>query len=281
MTNEISFKTRDGLKLQGRQWPVDDPIGLVCFVHGYGEHCGRYGHVAQLFNAYQLGFFAFDHRGHGRSEGKRGDAPSFDSLVDDVDSFVTLISRKHPGFPVCIYGHSMGGTIVARYILNKKVSHLKAAIVSSPWIKLAFEPSRHKIWLGKIMLKIYPGYREKSDMDINALSSDKSVCEMYLDDPLIHDRMSARLFFGIRKAGLWIADHGHWNRLPLLLVHGEGDRITSHLATSKFAETCAGDVVLKIWPALLHETHNESNKEEVIQYNIKWLIQQLRSQKQL
>ncbi|OQY34723.1 MAG: lysophospholipase [Anaerolineaceae bacterium 4572_5.1] len=270
-TEKWDFKTNDGLNLYAFSWtPEKAPKALICLVHGHGEHIERYAHVAAAMNEAGYALMGFDHRGHGQSEGARGHTPSYDALLDDISAFLTQAEERYPNLPRFLYGHSMGGNLVLNYALRRKPT-LKGVIATGPWIKLAFEPPAIQVFLGKTMNKIYPAFIQASGLETAAISRDPNEVSAYENDPLVHDKISARLFVGMYEAGLWSLEHAAEFPLPLLLMHGSADRLTSAEASRQFAEAAGDAVTLKVWDGWYHEIHNEPEKAEVFKTTIEWL----------
>ena len=118
---DVQWQSADGLQLVGRSWePDSEPRAVVCLVHGLGEHCGRYQHVAAALTEAGFAVLACDQRGHGRSAGKRGVIPSYDALMDDIGLLLEQASQRYPGKPRFLYGHSLGGNEVINYALRRK-----------------------------------------------------------------------------------------------------------------------------------------------------------------
>ncbi len=265
------FKSKDGLELFIYACPSKNPPkAIICMVHGHGEHIERYKHLANALNDADYTFVGFDHRGHGQSEGKRGHTPSYETLLDDIEVFLAEVAEDYPNVPRILYGHSMGGNLVLNYAL-RRTPDIKRVISTSPWIKLAFEPPAIQIFMGKLMDKIYPAFIQSSGLETSSLSHDPEVIRAYEEDPLVHDKISARLFVGMYESGLWALEHAAEFPLPLLLMHGSEDKITSAEASREFAEKAGEKVTLKIWEGLYHETHNEPEQGDVFKKIIDWL----------
>lgn len=272
-TFETKFNGADGNSFYVRGWePETDakPKAVVALIHGHGEHVGRYEHVGKAMTDAGYVMAGYDVRGHGKSGGARGHTPSYDTLMEDIDRFISMLSEKYPGVPLFIYGHSMGGNQVINYALRR---HPKIAgvIATDPWLRLAFEPPAVKVALARFMNNIFPAMTQPSGLDASGLSHDAEVVRLYTNDPLVHDKMSARLFVGCFEAGLWALDHAAEFPLPLLLMHGGADPITSTEASRQFAGKAGDKVTLRIWDGLFHEIHNEPEKAEVIKTMIDWL----------
>ncbi|MEW6400779.1 MAG: lysophospholipase [Chloroflexota bacterium] len=268
---EMTWKTRDGLDICAQGWEPDGAArAVVCLVHGLGEHSGRYVNAAAAFTKAGYALFGFDQRGHGKSGGQRGHTPSYDALMDDVDDLLAQAAQKYPGLPRFLYGHSMGGGEVLNYALRRK-PELAGVIATGPFLKLAFEPPAFKVMLGKFMNNIAPAFSQPSGLDTTALSRDQKVVEAYTNDPLVHDKISARLFVALFDAGLWAFARASEFSLPLLIMHGSGDRITSAQATREFAQKGNKNVTLHIWDEWYHEIHNETGQAEVFKTMTIWM----------
>ena len=268
---EFGWKTGDGLQLYAQRWePEAELRALVCLVHGLGEHSGRYPHMAAQLNRSGYALAAFDQRGHGKSDGQRGHAPGFAVLTDDIADFVEESAMHYPNLPCFLYGHSLGGSLVLEYVLRRR-PQLAGAIATAPGLRTAFEPPAWKIALGKIMYRLWPTLSMSNEIDIQTLSRDPDVVSAYENDPLVHDRLTPRLAIDLLKSGEWALQHASEFPIPLLLMHGAADRLTSAQASSDFAAK-AGDVcTLKIWDGLYHEIHNEPEKKAVLTYLLEWL----------
>ncbi|ELR69468.1 Lysophospholipase [Fulvivirga imtechensis AK7] len=272
MSELFELYTTDGLRLKGTIWlPDNQPESITCLVHGFGEHIGRYEHVAVAFNKVNMALTAIDLRGHGKSQGKRGHTPSYDHLLQDLRLFIKYISGRFPNIPIHLYGHSMGGNIVSNYLLIDRPTAVRSAVVTSAWFKLRFDPPQLKVAVGKAMRKIYPKYSESNGLNPDHLSTDKSVGKAYNNDPLVNDKITTEMYFAITEAGQWALDHATTVEIPLLVMHGSADSITSPEASARFADRASAQY--KPWDGMYHETHNEIDKEKVIHTIIDWLKQ--------
>ncbi len=190
--------------------------------------------------------------------------------MEDVSAFLSLVEKRYPGLPMFLYGHSMGGNLVLNYSLRRK-PQVVGVIATGPWLKLAFDPPAMQVRLGRMMNKIAPGFTQKSGLDQAALSHDPKVVKAYADDPLVHEKISARLFVDMYESGLWALDHAANFPLPLLIMHGTGDRLTSATASREFAERGGKNVTWKAWESAYHEIHNEPEKAEVLKTMVSWM----------
>jgi len=243
---------------------------VVVLVHGHGEHINRYQHVAEAFVNAGYAMQAFDLRGHGKSAGQRGHTPSYESLMDDIADFIGDAQKRYPGLPVFLYGHSMGGNQVINFALRTPQA-LKGVIATGPWIKLAFDPPAAQVWVAKLLNNIAPSFSLASGLSQDALSRDPQVVSKYAADPLVHDKISVRLYTGMYANGFAALEHAAELKVPMLLMHGSADKLTSAQASQEFAKKAGKLVTLRIWEGFYHEIHNEPEKVEVIQTMVDWM----------
>ena len=270
MATVLKWNTSDGINIYAKSWAIDNPKGVIALVHGLGEHINRYDHLAAFFNEKGYAVIGFDHRGHGQSEGKRGFTPNVDAMLDDIGLLLKNVDEKYAGVPVYLYGHSMGGNLVLNYVLRRKHG-VAGAIVTGPWILLAMKTAKVKIFMGKLMRNIYPGFTESNGLDVKHISTDASEVKKYAEDPLVHDKVTASLGIGLMESGEWLNEYAKDTPIPLLLMHGGGDQITSPAASENFAKRVGGDVTFKKWDGFYHEIHNEKEQGDVFEFTLQWL----------
>ena len=129
-----SFTGLNHMTIFTQQWfPENTPRAIVLLAHGYGEHSGRYGHVAQQLTLHGYAVCALDHRGHGRSEGPRVTITRFEDFVTDFSTYYQQILAEFPHLPVFAYGHSMGSLVVLDYLLQGFGVWRGRSSAASPW----------------------------------------------------------------------------------------------------------------------------------------------------
>jgi alpha-beta hydrolase superfamily lysophospholipase len=275
--SEGALDTGDGFRLFTQEWAPESGVkAVVCLVHGLGDHTGRYTHVAATLTENGYALAGYDLRGHGKSGGARGHTPSYDALMDDLALCLAKTQARYPGKPLFLYGHSLGGNQVLNFALRRQPA-VTGVISTGPWLRLAFDPPALQVMLGKVMNSIYPSFAQANGLETAALSTDELVVKKYENDPLVHDRISARLFLGAYQAGYWALEHASDFSYPLLLMHGGADRLTSAQASREFAQKAGACCTLKIWEGFYHEIHNEPQQAEVMQVMVDWLEQKLPS----
>lgn len=273
--DEFFLIAKDGKRLFGRSWIIDNPMAMVCVIHGLGEHSGRYEHVAKYFAENGFVTFAIDLRGHGQSEGKRGHIASFDLVLDDTEELMKFAREIFNDCPMFLYGHSFGGNIVTNFTLKQNVSELKGAIISSPWLELATEPPAWQRKAAFFVSKFLPGFAQSNELDINDLTNLDEVNQAYKEDPLVHDRISTKLFTEAYKAGKWAVQNGGLIKIPALIFHGTDDPITSHEASKQFASDLNDSVTFISWDGSKHECHNDKDQGQVIETMANWVKEKI------
>ena len=275
---ETSYASNDDLKLYSQSWlPEGELKAAVCLVHGIGEHSGRYAHVAQALCAAGYALCAYDLRGHGRSGGPRGHSPTYDAMLDDIALLLKEAGGRCPGRVQFLYGHSLGGNLVLNYALRRRPK-ISGVVATSPGLRLGTPQPALKMALGKVLYRVWPSVTMPTGLKQEGLSRDRSVAEKYRADPLVHGVVSARFGLDFLNAGEWALAHAAEFPLPLLLVHGTADILTSPEASREFAARADGRCTLKLWENCYHETHNEPEKDEVIAYMIGWLDERLKEE---
>jgi alpha-beta hydrolase superfamily lysophospholipase len=247
--------TGERVRITTRAWPVASPRWLALLAHGYGEHIGRYEYVADTLSRHGAAVFGPDHLGHGRSGGERVLIHDFEEVVTDLHTVEEQARARHPGVPVVLIGHSMGGMIAARYA-QRYGEGLAALVLSGP----VLGP-----W-GAI--KALLGLEEIPDVPIDTatLSRDPMVGEAYAADPLVwHGPFKRRTVEAFDRCLSTITTGGRLGTLPTLWVHGDADALVPLGETRVGIEEIRGDDLTEIiYPGARHEVFNETNKDEVL-----------------
>lgn len=236
-----------------REWPHPAPRYLALVVHGYGEHAGRYDGLAAVLTAHGAAVYGPDHVGHGRSAGERVVIEDFEDVVTDVHRAAELARSAHPGLPLVLVGHSMGGLIAARYA-QRYGAELSALILSGPVIGDWALPGR---------LLALP---EIPDIPVSpaALSRDPAVGAAYAADPLVwHGPMKRPTLEAFVRTLETVEKGGDVGGLPLLWLHGDDDRLVPLPGSRSGVERLAGGPPAeRIFPGARHEVFHETDKEE-------------------
>ena len=267
---EDSIGGFDGKLLHIESWiPDSKPRAVVLLVHSLGDHIDRYKHLAHYFNAENIAVMGIDLHGHGKSKGRRGIA-KFQHLVFDVKRLTEYAHLRYPNLPKIIYGHGLGANLGLTYAIQHTPC-ITGIISSSPWIRTVNNPSQFFIASLRKIKRFFPSYTIKNRLTAKDLTHDHECVKKYNIDPLVHDKISVRLYFGIQESGEFLLQNKHKVNVPLLLMHGSNDKITSWHATSDFAKYTSANTTFKIWKGAYHELHNEVEKEDIFEYILNWI----------
>jgi alpha-beta hydrolase superfamily lysophospholipase len=245
-----------GGRLVATTWEGDGaPAYVVLLAHGYGEHVGRYDAVAAALVAHGAVVHAVDHVGHGRSEGERVLVADFERVVDDLHLVARRAGEEHPGLPVVLVGHSMGGLIAARYA-QRHGEGLAALVLSGPLVG-TWEPAGALLALPEM---------PHAPLDSGTLSRDPAVGAAYDGDPLVwHGPFKRPTVEAIVRSQAAVLDGPSLGDLPLLWAHGEADALVPLDGSRAGIEHLRGErYVERIYPGARHEIFNEVNRDEVL-----------------
>lgn len=250
--------------------PEGDVKGVLVLSHGYAEHGGRYAHVAERLAADGFATYAPDHRGHGRSEGPRANVNRMAEVVTDLDAMIDVATGEHPGVPLFLYGHSMGGLIALRYAIAHQ-SKLSGLLLSGPAVVTSVG-SKFERSAAKLLSRITPNLRP-TPLDSSLICRDPEVVRKYDTDPLVY-RGKIPVRTGAESlitADAVITDLAKL-RLPLLIVQGTEDKLVSPTGAQLVAGSASSeDITLKLYEGLYHEVHNEPEHEAVLDDIAAWL----------
>jgi alpha-beta hydrolase superfamily lysophospholipase len=255
-------------------WPLpaqQTSRGTALLVHGLGEHMGRYAHVAKHLNDWGFVVRGYDHFGHGLSTGLRGGLPTDGRMLDDLAKVITDTRKTmSAGEPLVLIGHSMGGGVVGRFV-SLNIAPVDALVMSSP----ALDPGLNVIQkaLLAILPKIAPNLRIGNGLNPNYICRDAAVVAAYLADPLVHDRISARLASVIATSGAaTIQAAAHWTTPTLLMFAGE-DKLVSPAGSRAFAAAAPNCVKTQAFEHMFHEIFNAPDQAQVFSVLKTWLDQ--------
>ena len=270
---ESKYETHDGLSLYLQAWIPIHPKATLFLVHGLGEHSGRYSYLAERFTENDIAVFTFDGRGHGKSCKPKPDAyfENHQDYLKDIDALYNKAAGYLPKLPIFIYGHSMGGALVASYVIQYK-PQARGIILSAAALKPAVGTSEILITLSSLISKYAPKLKVLK-LDPHLISHDKDVVDKYNIDPLIyHGAIPARTAYEVLKMMRNIEGKADTFTLPVLILHGSEDKLTNPEGSDEFFRAISTqDKTLIPYPGLYHELHNELEKEEVIKKIISWM----------
>jgi alpha-beta hydrolase superfamily lysophospholipase len=270
--SERSFDGVGGVRIVYDVWtPEGSPVGVVILSHGYAEHARRYDHVAQRFGEAGLITYALDHRGHGRSGGKRVYLKNISEYTGDFDHLVGIATAAHPALKRVVLGHSMGGGIVFAYGVEHPDDYA-AMVLSGPAVDAQAAVSSVMIGVAKVVGSLLPGLPVQN-LPADVISRDPQVVAAYEADPLVHH---GKLPAGIAKAligvGQTMPQRAASLTAPLLVVHGGQDKVVPVEGSRRLLESVGPiDAHLKVYPELYHEVFNEPERAVVLDDVVSWI----------
>ncbi len=253
-------------------WPAPDspPRGRVLLVHGLGEHMGRYAHVAEQLRAWGFAVRGYDQYGHGQSFGPRGDMKNARSVMGDLGCVID-VTRKltlAQGKPLIVLGHSMGGLIAGKVVADalRKVDGL---VMSSP--ALATDMNGFQKILLRLLPRLAPHLCVDNGLKPQFVARDPQVVQDYLNDPLVHRKISASLAEWIVTQGPQVlAKAAEWTT-PTLLMYAGQDQLVAPRGSALFAASSPVCVRSKVFETMYHEIFNDPEKQLVFDCLKDWL----------
>lgn len=273
---ERTFDGVGGVRIVYDTWtPEVTPRAVVVLSHGFGEHARRYDHVAARFGQAGLVTYALDHRGHGRSGGKRVLCRDISEYTGDFHTCAGIAAREHPGLPCVVLGHSMGGAIVFSCGVDRPDDY-QLMVLSGPAVAMAATVSPGLAFIAKAVGAIAPGLPVEK-LDSALVSRDPAVVAAYNEDPLVHHgRVPAGVARALIKVGETMPSRAQALTLPLLVVHGADDGLVPAEGSKRLVK-CVGsdDVHLTVYPELYHEVFNEPERAQVLDDVVGWIDKHL------
>jgi len=265
-----AFDGADNVRIVYDTWtPAGSPRAVVVLSHGFGEHARRYDHVARRFNDAGYLVYALDHRGHGRSGGKRVYLRDISEYTDDFGTLVDIAAREYPDLKRIVLGHSMGGGIVFAYGADHQ-DRYDLMVLSGPAIAAQVGLPYVLTLVAPVVGRLAPGL-PVTKLDVNGISHDLAIIAAYNADPLVHHgRVPAGIGRALLGVGKTMRQRAAGLKRPVLTMHGGDDRLTAPEGSLWLAES-APDATLKIWNGLYHEIFNEFDKERVLDEVVGWI----------
>lgn len=271
VSSDGTFRASSGANIFYRYWTPAETHAAIILAHGLAEHSGRYEEFASVFGDAGFAIYAVDFPGHGKSDGKRGHIGRFEEYTDTLDQLTSLARSAHPDLPFVLLGHSMGGLVVADFLLQHQ-SKFVAAVLTGAAIGSPQQPSTFVLFVNKLIAALTPQLGVLR-IDASAISRDSQVVSDYENDPLVYrGKASAALVTAIFAAMNRVVANAGSIRLPLLIMHASEDRLTS-VEGSKLLHAQVGseDKKLVIYDGLYHEILNEPERMNVMGDILEWL----------
>lgn len=270
------FRTDDQLALYFQATTVQASKGTVVFVHGTGEHIGRYNEIIQIFSQYGYSCFGFDQRGFGRSEGERGHVNSFSDYVEDLNKFIDEVVAPKSEKPIFVLGHSMGTIVVLSYAL-KYAAKIQGLLIFSCPVKLVAFSANFGCFLGCLLPPTWiPTLKVPNMIEPQTLSDNFANIQAFVNDPYAFSKVSFSWLRGFKLARANVENYAQDIKLPILINHGDADEIAALEGVQNlFVKIASADKTLQVYPGLKHEllNHTVDKRAKVLDQTLTWLKQ--------
>lgn len=269
----ITFTSFDSLRLFARIWsPAGQARAVVVLIHGGFEHSGRYEHVAAYLVERRLAVYAFDLRGHGKSEGRRGYVGNFEDILRDIDGFLSMAREENPGLPFFLLAHSAGGLAAVAYVISRRDHGVCGMILSAPALCIHAVPTSLAAGAIHLLGWVFPKTRLPI-IDARFLSHDEQVVADYRADDLISTHgLEAGVLSELLHAMRTVCAQFHDIDIPFLVLHGTDDRLADVRGSrSLYEKARSADKAIRLYPGLYHEILNEPQKKGILKEISEWI----------
>ncbi|MEO9593155.1 alpha/beta hydrolase [Rhodopirellula bahusiensis] len=264
--------TPDGRELHCRHAGKSSAGLAFVVVHGLGEHSGCYDDFAERMTSLDRGVVLYDQHGHGRSPGARGDAPSFDTLVDDIAVALEFAAKTFPNAELVLLGHSMGGNLVLNHLLGRDYEYVRRAIVTNPMILPPNPPTRPQAFAAWLTGKLIPHIRWSASIEPTQLTQDAEALRSLAEDELIHEKLSIGIGSQLVNHGIWLIDHAKELNVKLLVLTGDEDELCDSDTTDEFIEKAGPSCHRVSLDGLRHSLLIEDERDLVYDAIEGWLL---------
>ena len=273
---EGKFKGLNNFDLYYQCWlPEKSPRAVLLVAHGLAEHSGRYKNLVDYFVPKGYAVYAFDYRGHGKSEGTRSYVDRFSDYLADLETFFDIVRKENKDAQIFLVGHSLGATIATAYAVEHQ-KELDGLIVSGASLVASTSVSPALLFMAGLVSALAPKMGV-TVLDASAISRDEAVVDAYVNDPLVYrDKLPARM--GAELAKMWkqLPEKMPEIKLPILIMHGSADRLADPRGSKLLYEQAGSeDKTLKIYDGFYHEIFNEPEHREVMADMESWLARHI------
>jgi alpha-beta hydrolase superfamily lysophospholipase len=273
---ENTFVGVGNLVLYWQAWlPDDKPDALLVLVHGVNENSGHYSRLVEVFTKRGMAVYAYDARGHGRSEGQTGHIDHFSDYRGDLRRFITLVQSEQPGLPIFLYGHSMGGLVVADFI-EQCPSGVRGAVISAAPFEPVGVAKGSLVLLARIMSVVYPRFSVNLGLKGGDVYRDKAAQERSDSDPFLRHAVSARWGVEHLRTIDEVKQNSKCITTPFLILHGDQDKLNSWQGAQAFFDSVPfADKEIKIYPGYYHAMHDDIGHEILLKDAGDWVLRHI------
>lgn len=286
MTTQISrreghFQGNGGIELFFQTWTLPQNNETLVITHGMAEHSECYAETAEVLVNLGYNVCAWDLRGHGRSEGKRGYVKDFRDFALDLAAFLKFLrisDRLKENFG--LIGHSMGGLITARHLVDGDPTSPQPRVValSSPALGIAVEIPAVKDFAARVLKRFAPTVTLSNEIKYDQLTRDTERLKAYPHDPLRHDMASPELYLGMVSNMVYVMANAERIRVPIVIQAAGRDKIVDLNAEKKFFPLIGStDKKLLVYEDSYHEIYNDLDRAQVFKDLDGFLSSRLRS----
>ena len=265
--------------LFGQSWISERSEAILVIVHGLGEHIGRYKPFAEFFNTKNITVLGADLTGFGQSPGKKGHGVDIAEMKSIVKAKITYAAAQFPDIPIYVFGQSMGANIALNYQLTESDQRVAGYIAASPWIQTGSPLSPLLIKAAKVLSKIAPKVTKSNELIVEGISDLESEVKLYVDDPLVHDRISFGFGYSMYLAAEFLNNYSEGGvKVNTLLSHSKDDILTSAAASSAFAKRNPDKLEFIEKEHLHHELHNSSQRSKILEEYYSWIYKMMQNE---
>ncbi|MCM2373584.1 alpha/beta hydrolase [Aporhodopirellula aestuarii] len=264
--------TPDERTLHCRHSGAVDADSVVVIVHGLGEHSGWYAELADQLSAVGMASLAYDQHGHGKSPGRRGDAPTLQTLVDDIGVAVASAQENWPEAEVVLLGHSMGGHLVLRYLMQQSGTTVRHAIVTNPMILPKNPPTKPQAFAAWLTSKVIPRVRFSADIEPTELTTDTEMLRELANDPLTHEQLSIGIGGALMSSGHELRERASEISQETLFLLGGQDTLCDEDSTQRMIEAMPSATRV-VFEDAKHSLLIEEQRELVYEAMLDWFRQ--------
>lgn len=264
MEENIFIQLSDGTSICSNIYNLKRSRWVVC-VHGVGEHMGRNGYLPEVLSS-EYNVIQFDLRGHGKSEGRRGYISDFNQYAKDLAEIIRYFNINYQMENFSVFGHSMGGLIVADYIQNRVESDLypQKIFLSSPAIGVPVFPGnllyKSPLSLTGFLSRLKISIPMQGFVDLRMLSHDYSVYKLYMKDKLNCLKIHTSIGFGLVQRSREVFSRPLNAKCQIYASVGTKDVLVSPEAFENYFSNIEPTAKILIVKDGYHELSNEIDK---------------------